>query len=149
LLEVILVSFDRDHKAQPDYAIGGAAGCVVASRLAQADPSLVVLLIESGPNNNIPNVKIPALYVSNLVPSSELFHWYQSQPEGNVGGRALVVPSGRILGGGSSVNVMIYSRAQRSDMNRWNTRGWTADELQPFMRKVSLPTFILCDYNDE
>ncbi|KFA74745.1 hypothetical protein S40288_08838 [Stachybotrys chartarum IBT 40288] len=115
---------------------GGAAGCIVASRLAQADPNLVVLLVESGPNNDIESVNIPALYVSNLVPTSGLFHWYQSQAEQDLGGRELIVPAGRVLGGGSSVNVMIYSRAQRSDMDLWNKTGWTANEMLPFMRQL-------------
>lgn len=50
----------------------------------------------------------------------------------------MVVPSGGVLGGGSSINLLTYSRAQKSDLDAWGAPGWTADELVPYMKKVRL-----------
>ncbi|KAH8819878.1 alcohol oxidase-like protein [Xylogone sp. PMI_703] len=115
---------------------GGTAGCVIASRLAEADPNLSILLIEQGMNNyNLPEVVHPALFPLNLLPSSRTALFWQGNKAPQLANRAPVVPSGGTLGGGSSINWMVYTRAQRSDFDSWNTPGWTANELWPFLKK--------------
>jgi alcohol oxidase len=117
--------------------IGGAAGCVLAGRLAKADPSLQILIIESGINNlDNPLVTTPALYPAHLTPGSKTALFYTSKPNDQVGGRANVVGTGGLLGGGSSINLMMYTRANASDYDDWNTTGWSFDDLKPLLKKV-------------
>lgn len=115
----------------------GTAGCVIAGRLAEADPGLSILVIEGGPNNlDVPTIVHPALFLSGLMPTSNATLFYQGNKEGQLGDRELTVPSGGTLGGGSSINLMMYSRAQRSDFNAWNVPGWTTEDMIPYLRKV-------------
>ncbi|KAH7303330.1 putative glucose dehydrogenase [Stachybotrys elegans] len=115
---------------------GGTAGCVVASRLSEADPDLSILVLEGGPNNTGPTIGIPALFHANLDPATKTNLFYPANKSDNIGGRVLHVPSGGLLGGGSSTNLMMYSRGQRSDYDSWKTPGWSADEFLPFMKKL-------------
>ena len=116
---------------------GGLAGCVVASRLAEADRNLVILLIEQGPNNyQMHDVVYPALYPRNLFPSSKITLFWQTQKSPQLLDRSPIVPSGGTLGGGSAMNWMVYTRGQRSDFDSWKTPGWSADELLPFLKKL-------------
>ena len=118
---------------------GGLTGCVVAGRLAEADPNLKILLIEQGPNNyGHRDVIYPALYPRNLFPSSQYMLFWQTRKSPQLADRAPIVPSGGSLGGGSAVNWMVYTRAQRSDFDAWNTKGWGADEMLPFLKKVRI-----------
>lgn len=120
---------------------GGTAGCIVAARLSEADPELSILVIEGGRNNyNNPTIVHPVLFLSHLLPSSETTLFWKGTAEDQLGGRALVVPTGGVLGGGSSINLMMYSRAQRSDWDSWETPGWYADEIIPYLKKVR-PTY--------
>jgi len=119
--------------------VGGAAGCVVASRLAEADPALQVLIIESGKNNlNDSLVRTPAYCVHHLKPNSDTAQFHVSNPSTHVAGRSIIVPSGNILGGGSSINFMMYTRASASDYDDWNTEGWTFEDLKPLLLKACL-----------
>ncbi|KAI0477587.1 alcohol oxidase-like protein [Xylariaceae sp. FL0804] len=116
---------------------GGAAGCIVASRLSDADPDLSVLLIEHGANNkNNPTVITPAFLGHNTLESSRMFTFHKSRPEAALGGRQNVIPAARILGGGTSVNYLTYARAQRDDFDAWRTAGWGADDMLPHMRRL-------------
>ncbi|KAK3934802.1 alcohol oxidase-like protein [Diplogelasinospora grovesii] len=116
---------------------GGTAACVVAARLAEADPSLSILVVERGSNNyNVPNVIHPALFLQHLMPGSKTAIFNKSTKSVHVADREVIVPSGGTLGGGSSINFMVYNRAQRSDFDSWKTPGWTADELLPYMKKL-------------
>lgn len=121
-----------------EHSTGGTAACVVAARLADADPELSILLIEGGPNNNDPTIEYPALFLASLSPNSENTQFYVTKKSAAVGNRELVLPAGGVLGGGSSINFMMYSRAQRSDFDSWQTPGWSADEMLPYLRKVGL-----------
>ncbi|KAF2019502.1 GMC oxidoreductase [Aaosphaeria arxii CBS 175.79] len=115
---------------------GGTAACVIAGRLAEADPNLSILIIEQGPNNlQVPTIVHPALFMSGLLPTSNATLFYQSAPEPQLNNRELVVPSGGTLGGGSSINLMMYSRGQRSDFDSWNIPGWSADHMIPYLKK--------------
>jgi alcohol oxidase len=116
---------------------GGTAGCVVAGRLAAADPNLSILVIESGPDGaGNPLVEIAALFLANLTPTSTTVTFHKSHASDKVGGREVIVPISNVLGGGSSVNMMMYSRAARTDWDSWKTPGWSADEITPFVKKL-------------
>ncbi|KAH8883203.1 alcohol dehydrogenase [Thozetella sp. PMI_491] len=128
-----------DHIKEVDVIVagGGTAACIVASRLAEADPSLEILVIEGGPNNyNLDHVVHPALYLENLAPDTGSAIFYKGNKSKLLADREPIVPSGGILGGGSSINFMMYTRAQRCDFDSWKTPGWFADELIPFSHKL-------------
>ncbi|KAK8054226.1 hypothetical protein PG996_013527 [Apiospora saccharicola] len=114
---------------------GGTAGCVVAARLADADPKLSILVMEGGTNNQMPTIETPALFLSHLDPSSKTNLFYQTNKAPGAGDRKLIVATGGVLGGGSSINMLTYSRPQRSDWDSWNAPGWSADELTPYLKK--------------
>ncbi|RPA90913.1 alcohol oxidase [Choiromyces venosus 120613-1] len=116
---------------------GGAAGSVVAGRLAMADPSLSILVVEGGKNNhNVREVVRPALYLTHLAPGSTTAKFYKGRASKQLNGREPIVPVGNILGGGSSINFTMYTRASRSDYDDWKTEGWTAEDLIPLLKKT-------------
>lgn len=116
---------------------GGATGCCLAGRLAEADPKLQILIIESGKDNrDNPLVRTPAFYIHHLKPDSKTTHVYVSKPSSHVNDRSNVVVSGGLLGGGSSINFMMYTRGSASDYDDWNTEGWTFNDLKPLFLKV-------------
>lgn len=89
----------------PNLRPGGTTACLVAGRLAAADPSLRILLIEAGPHtqDGLSHIQ-PAQYLSHLVPGSKTMKFVVSHSSEHLGGRSLVVPGGQCIGGGSSVN---------------------------------------------
>ncbi|EEH03136.1 alcohol oxidase [Histoplasma capsulatum G186AR] len=116
---------------------GGTTGLITAGRLAQAKPDLSILVIEAGINSrNNPQVVTPALYLSNIAPTSTIAKIYKSKASDHLGGRVAVVSTGNILGGGSSINFMVYTRAQEVDYDDWNTEGWTGKDMIPFIKKI-------------
>ncbi|HEX9170010.1 MAG TPA: GMC family oxidoreductase, partial [Roseiarcus sp.] len=104
-----------------DYVVvgGGSAGCTVASRMARAGRS--VLVIEAGPNDANPFVSMPGGFVKLF--STERVQFYLAEPQAAAGGRVVAVPQGRTLGGGSSVNAMIYVRGGSADYDEWRDMG--------------------------
>jgi len=115
---------------------GGSCGCVVAGRLANLDHNLQVLLIEAGENNlNNPWVFRPGIYPRNMKLDSKTATFYYSRPSEWLDGRRAVVPVAHILGGGSSINFMMYTRASASDYDDFQAKGWTTKELIPLMKK--------------
>jgi choline dehydrogenase-like flavoprotein len=116
---------------------GGTAGCVVAGRLAEADPNLLVLIIEGGQDNyDNPSVVHPAFFLDHLAPTSKTTIFYPATKQPELANRNPVVPAGGVLGGGSSINFAMYTRAQREDYDGWDTPGWSTNELLPFFKKV-------------
>ncbi|KAH6981400.1 GMC oxidoreductase-domain-containing protein [Ilyonectria destructans] len=116
---------------------GGTAACVVAGRLAEADPSLSILVIERGQDNrSVQIIENPVFFLDHLLPTSTTAIFYQGNKADQLAGREVIVPSGGTLGGGSSINFMMYTHAQRSDLDSWKTPGWSADELLLFMKKL-------------
>ncbi|KAJ4387907.1 Alternative oxidase, mitochondrial precursor [Gnomoniopsis smithogilvyi] len=115
---------------------GGSCGCVVAGRLANLDHNLKVLLIEAGESNlNNPWVFRPGIYPRNMKLDSKTASFYESRPSKWLAGRRAVVPCAHILGGGSSINFMMYTRASASDYDDFQAKGWTTKELLPLMKK--------------
>ncbi|KAG2166373.1 hypothetical protein VTO58DRAFT_111285 [Aureobasidium pullulans] len=126
------------------FAGGGTAACVAAGRLARADPGLSILLVEGGKNNyNDPTVVNPAMYLIHLAPGSQTALFYEANSEEALNGRKAIVPCGGMLGGGSSINFMMYTRAQGVDFDDWETEGWSANDLLPLMKR--LETYHLTD----
>ncbi|KAI0516961.1 GMC oxidoreductase [Xylaria bambusicola] len=128
-----------DNFGEVDVIIagGGTAGCIVAARLAEADPGLSILVIEGGQDNyNNPAVVTPAMFLTHLAPDSKTALFYKARKSDQLAGREVIVPCGGTLGGGSSINFMMYTRAQSDDFDSWKTPGWTADELYPFLEKL-------------
>ena len=122
---------------EADYVVVGAgsAGCVVASRLSE-DGHRVVLL-EAGAPDRHPLIHIPA-GVGHLLYNGSVNWMYGSEPEPGAGHRRIHCPRGRVLGGSSSINGMLYVRGNAADYNNWaqlGCRGWSYDEVLPlFMR---------------
>src|ERR1700728_4640472 len=120
-----------------DYVVVGAgsAGCVLASRLTE-DPDVSVALLEAGAEDSQPEIHIPAASPA-LFKSS--FDWdLLGEPEPGLGGRRLYLPRGRMLGGCSSINAMIYIRGNRADYDGWSQdgfEGWSYDELLPYFKR--------------
>ena len=118
-----------------DYIIVGAgsAGCVLANRLS-ADTKNSVLLIEAGGSDQHIFVKMPTAlsYPMNMA----RFNWaYRSEPEPGLNGRSLDCPRGKVLGGSSSINGMVWVRGHARDFDQWQTlgaRGWGFKDCLPY-----------------
>ena len=103
-----------------DYIIVGAgsAGCVLAARLS-ADPGVSVLLLEAGPPDDADEIRAPAA-LNRLFQTA--YDWnYLTVPQHRAGGRTVYWPRGKVLGGSSSINAMIYIRGNRHDFQTWGT----------------------------
>ncbi|HEX7291101.1 MAG TPA: GMC family oxidoreductase N-terminal domain-containing protein [Conexibacter sp.] len=114
-----------------DYVIVGAgsAGCVLAARLTE-DPDVSVLLLEAGPPDVNQNVHVPLGYLK--LAGTELDWGYFSAPEPHCDGRRIPLPRGRVLGGSSSTNAMVYIRGNPLDYDAWGIPGWSWADLLPY-----------------
>lgn len=117
----------------------GSAGCVTANRLVK-DHGARVLLLEAGPQDDNALIKMPAgTFKMMFDPKSPYIKRYASAPQAHLGGRSIVLPQGNVIGGGSSVNVMAYTRGSRFDYARWNEAsggaGWGWEDLEPYFRR--------------
>nr|UXW61383.1 alcohol oxidase [Phanerodontia chrysosporium] len=130
------------HPEEVDVIVcgGGPAGCVVAGRLAYADPTLKVMLIEGGANNrDDPWVYRPGIYVRNMQRNGindKATFYTDTMASSYLRGRRSIVPCANILGGGSSINFQMYTRASASDWDDFKTEGWTCKDLLPLMKRL-------------
>ncbi|KIM85095.1 alcohol oxidase [Piloderma croceum F 1598] len=130
------------HPQEVDVIVagGGPAGCVVAGRLAYADPNLKVMLIEGGVSNrDDPWVYRPGIFTRNMQRNGindKATFYTDTVPSSHLRGRRSIVPCANILGGGSSINFQMYTRASASDWDDFNTEGWTAKDLLPLMKRL-------------
>jgi choline dehydrogenase len=120
-----------------DYIIigAGAAGCVLAHRLTE-DPACRVLLLEAGGEDNDPAIRIPAFY--GRLQDSPCDWGDRTAPQTNLSGRRLYIPQGRVLGGSSSINYLIYIRGNRGDYDGWRdlgNEGWGYADVLPYFLK--------------
>ena len=121
-----------------DYVIVGAgsAGCVLANRLSE-DPDVKVLLLEAGRNDNYIWIHIPVGYLYCMGNPRTDWGFHTAKDPG-LNGRSLMYPRGKVIGGCSSINGMIYMRGQARDYDRWRQfglPGWSWDDVLPFFRK--------------
>ncbi|KAG0694896.1 GMC oxidoreductase-domain-containing protein [Suillus ampliporus] len=119
------------------FAGGGTTACVVAGRLAECDPSLKILILEGGQHTLDKDVHVqPYQYFTHLGATSTAMTLNVGNPSPSLNGRAPIVPCGRCVGGGSSVNLMVYTRAPASDFDDWGVDGWESKSLIPLMKKL-------------
>ena len=125
-------------KTEYDYIIvgSGSAGSVLANRLS-AKAEIKVLLLEAGGSDNSFYVRMPA-GIANL--SGPRFNWgYETAPQAAMKGRRMYWPRGRLIGGSSSVNAMVYIRGQAADYDHWRqlgNTGWSYDDVLPYFKKA-------------
>jgi choline dehydrogenase len=123
---------------EADYVIVGAgsAGCAVAYRLAEAGKQ--VLVIEHGGSDAGPFIQMPAAlsYPMNM----SMYDWgFQSEPEAHLGGRRLATPRGKVVGGSSSINGMVFVRGHAKDFDHWadqGAQGWSYADVLPYFRRM-------------
>lgn len=125
------------HRAA-DYVIvgGGSAGCVLANRLSQ-DPKNSVILLEAGGRDWNPWIHIPVGYFKTMHNPS--VDWcYETEPDPGLNGRRLAWPRGKVLGGSSSLNGLLYVRGQAQDYDRWaqmGNTGWSWEDVLPLFKR--------------
>jgi choline dehydrogenase len=121
-----------------DYVIVGAgsAGCVLAARLSE-DPDVKVALIEAGPPDSMDNIHVPLAFAHLFKTRVD---WdYSTVPEEGFDRRRIYLPRGRMLGGSSSINAMVYIRGHRADYDEWRDQGhagWGYDDLLPYFKRA-------------
>ncbi|MCR4471102.1 FAD-dependent oxidoreductase [Burkholderia sp. SCN-KJ] len=114
---------------------GGSAGCTVAHRLVKAGRR--VLLLEDGPKDDSLFIRIPATFIRVL--GTQRTVTFESEPQAGAAGRRTYVPQGRTLGGGSSVNAMLYVRGTRADYDEWaalGCTGWRWSDVLPVFKRA-------------
>ncbi|MBT9505193.1 choline dehydrogenase [Rhodoferax sp.] len=122
-----------------DYIIigGGSAGCVLAARLSE-DPSVNVALLEAGPVDKSVLIHCPA-GLALMAKSGEANWKFDTVPQPGLNGRSGYQPRGKVLGGSSSVNAMIYIRGHRDDYDQWAAQGnpgWGYDDVLPYFKRA-------------
>ncbi len=121
-----------------DYIIvgGGSSGATLAGRLS-SNPSVKVLLLEAGPSDGSLKIKVPLGYGSLFY--DQKFNWkYETEPEAELTGRKMYWPRGKVLGGSSAINAMVYVRGHKNDFNDWAkvAPSWSWSNVEPLFKKI-------------
>lgn len=133
-----------------DYIIigAGSAGCVLADRLSE-DPHVRVLLLEAGPEDRSPYIHMPVGFYK--LTGGNLTWGYQTTPQRHANGRRIAFSQGKVLGGGSSINGMVYTRGNAADYDRWvndeGCPGWSSLEVLPFFLRAESNNRLLNGYH--
>src|ERR1700732_3951743 len=130
-----LMQFDAEY----DFVIvcARSGGCVPANRLS-ADPATRVLVLEAGGKDRNPWIHIPAGFYRNIY-HPQITWQFETEPVPGLGGRRISWPRGKVLGGSSSINGLIYIRGQRQDFDYWRQLGnvgWSFDDVLPYFRRA-------------
>ena len=124
--------------AEADYVIVGAgsAGCALAYRLSEAGAS--VLVVEYGGSDAGPLIQMPGAL--SFPMNMKRYDWgYRSEPEPHLGGRRLACPRGKVIGGSSSINGMVYVRGHAKDFDTWEAMGasgWSYADVLPYYKRM-------------
>ena len=121
-----------------DYIIvgGGSSGATLAGRLS-SNPSVKVLLLEAGPSDGSLKIKVPLGYGSLFY--DRKFNWkYETEPEAELNGRRMYWPRGKVLGGSSAINAMVYVRGHQNDFKDWAkvAPSWSWSNVEPLFKKI-------------
>src|SRR6267154_6914997 len=131
------------HAIEADFIIVGAgsAGCAVAARLSE-DPATRVLLLEAGGEDRNRWIHIPLGFGKTFADPS--VNWcYETEPDPGAGDRRVYSPRGKVLGGSSSINGMVYIRGQAEDFDHWRqlgNTGWSFDDVLPYFKRAEHQT---------
>ena len=133
-----MTNLTSERSATFDYIVigAGSAGSVLTQHLS-ADPARTVAAIEAGPWDTNPYIHVPAGFVK-LNAHPDLTWGFESEPTENTAGRSIRLPQGKVVGGSSSINGMVYNRGQREDFDGWSALGnpgWSYDDVLPYFRR--------------
>ena len=131
-------AYEEEKLGDFDYIIvgGGSSGATLAGRLS-SNPSVKVLLLEAGPSDGSLKIKVPLGYGSLFY--DQKFNWkYETEPEAELNGRRMYWPRGKVLGGSSAINAMVYVRGHQNDFKDWAkvAPSWSWSNVEPLFKKI-------------
>ena len=131
-------AYEEGKLSDFDYIIvgGGSSGATLAGRLS-SNPSIKVLLLEAGPSDGSLKIKVPLGYGSLFY--DQKFNWkYETEPEAELDGRRMYWPRGKVLGGSSAINAMVYVRGHQNDFKDWAkvAPSWSWSNVEPLFKKI-------------
>ncbi len=140
----------KSTQREYDYVIVGAgsAGCVLADRLSE-DPAATVLLVEAGPRDRSPYIHLPVGFYK--LTGGNLTWGYETVPQVHANDRVIAFSQGKVLGGSSSINGMVYTRGNHADYDRWSEqegcKGWSARDVLPYFVRAESNNRLLNRYH--